>query len=136
LAAPFLSAEGATVLYGKGGTGKGLVACLLIQELVTSGHVVMIVDYESHDREWGSRLRGLGIDDEALGRVHYRAPFSADWSAGRGSLNDVALLVREDAARIHATYLVVDSYSVATSDGDTMGGEKAARTSEQVDARP
>jgi hypothetical protein len=39
----------------------------------------------------------------------------------------VADAVRDDAVRRGVTYLMVDSYSVATSNGDTMGGEAAAR---------
>lgn len=124
---PFLTPEGPTVIYARGGTGKGLIACWLVCQLVATGHVVMIVDFEGHEREWGSRLRGLGLTDEELSRVHYRAPFGADWTAPTGALATVAALVGEDADRLGVTYLVVDSYSVATSNGDTMGGEAAAR---------
>ena len=42
-----------------------------------------------------------------------RAPFAPDWTA--------------DTLRLGVTYLVVDRYWVATSNGDTMGGEAAAR---------
>ena len=128
LADPYLTPEGPTVIYARGGTGKGMVTCLFIRRLVRAGHVVMVLDFEGHEREWGSRLRGLGLTDDELGRVHYRAPFDVgDWTAGTGALSKVATLVRDDAARLGATYLVVDSYSVATSNGDTMGGEAAAR---------
>ena len=127
LAEPFLTAEGPTVVYGRGGVGKGVLACWLARRLVAAGHVVILVDYEGHEREWGSRLRGLGLSDEDLGGIHYRAPFASDWAAPTGALSAVAGLIREDAARIEATYLVIDSYSVATSNGDTMGGEQAAR---------
>lgn len=127
LAHPFLTPEGATVVYARGGTGKTTVACWLAQRLVAAGHVVMVVDYEGHEREWGHRLRGLGMTDDALARIHYRAPFGADWTAEKGPLSKVAALIREDAARLSVTYVIVDSYSVATSNGDTMGGEQAAR---------
>lgn len=127
LADPFLTSEGATVLYGKGGTGKGITACWLIQQLVAGEHVVMILDYEGHEREWGSRLRGLGMTDDELARIHYRAPFGPDWTAETGALSKVAEAVRRDAERFGVTYLVDDSYSVSTSNGDTMGGEAAAR---------
>lgn len=127
LADPFLTPEGPTVIYARGGTGKGMTACWLARLLVADGHVVMLVDYEGHEREWGSRLRGLDLTDDHLGRIHYRAPFSADWKAPTGALAAVADLIRDDATRLKVTYLVVDSYSVATSNGDTMGGEQAAR---------
>jgi AAA domain len=124
---PFLTPDGATILYGKGGTGKGLIACLLTSRLVRAGQVVMILDYEGHEREWGSRLRGLGLTADELAAVHYRAPFGPDWLAERGELDQVAELVRTDAQRVGATYLIVDSYVVATSTGDTMGGAPAAQ---------
>jgi hypothetical protein len=127
LAGAFLTSEGPTVLYARGGTGKGLFACWLARQLVGTGHVVMVVDYEGHELEWGSRLRRLGLADDELERIHYRAPFAADWTAKKGSLWTVADAVRDDAARLGVTYLIVDSYSVATSNGDTMGGEAAAR---------
>ena len=127
LAGAFLTAEGPTVLYARGGTGKGLLACWFVRDLVRAGHVVMVVDFEGHEMEWGSRLRGLGLTDDELGRIHYRAPFGSDWTAPTGALSAVADAIRDDAARLGVTYLVVDSYSVATSNGDTMGGEAAAR---------
>lgn len=124
---PFLTPEGATVVYARGGTGKGMFTCWLVKRLVAAGHVVMVVDFEGHEREWGSRLRGLGLTDEELARVHYRAPFASDWTAPTGSLAVVADAIRDDAAKLGVTFLIVDSYSVATSNGDTMGGEAAAR---------
>lgn len=127
LAEPFLTAEGPTVIYARGGTGKGLLACWFALRLIRSGHVVMVIDFEGHEREWGSRLRGLGLTDDELGQIHYRAPFGSDWTAPTGSLSAVADAIRDDAARLGVTYLVIDSYSVATSNGDTMGGEAAAR---------
>ena len=127
LAGPFLTAEGPTVLYARGGTGKGLLACWMARQLVRAGYVVMVADFEGHEMEWGSRLRGLGLADDELGRIHYRAPFGTDWTAPTGALSAVAGAIRDDAARLGVTYLMVDSYSVATSNGDTMGGEAAAR---------
>jgi hypothetical protein len=127
LAGHFLTPEGPTILYARGGTGKGLVTCWLIAQLVRAGHVVMVLDYEGHEREWGSRLRGVGLADDELRQVHYRAPFGPEWTAQTGPLSVVAPAVRDDCARLAVTYLVVDSYSVATSNGDTMGGEQAAR---------
>lgn len=127
LAGPYLTPEGPTVIYARGGTGKGVVCCWFIKRLVAAGHVVMIIDYEGHQREWGSRLRGLGLSDVELANVHYRAPWGPDWTTQTGALAVVADLIRDDAERLGVTYLVVDSFSVATSNGDTMGGEQAAR---------
>lgn len=127
LVEPFLTPEDATIIYGPGGVGKGVICCWLIKRLVEAAHVVLLVDFEGHEREWGSRLRGLGLADEQLERIHYRAPFGLDWEAERGSLDDVADLLRIERHRLDATYLVVDSYSVATSNGDAMGGKQAAQ---------
>jgi hypothetical protein len=127
LVGQFLTPEGPTVCYARGGTGKTTLACYLAQQLVAAGGCVMVVDFEGHEREWGGRLRGLGVSDEDLARIHYRAPFGPDWEAPTGSLAKVAELIRDDAAALGVTYLMVDSYSVATSSGDTMGGEQAAR---------
>jgi hypothetical protein len=127
LADRFLTAEGPTVIYARGGTGKGLMSCLLIKRLTAAGHVVMVIHFEGHEREWGWRLRGLGLTEDELAHVHYRAPFAPDCTVPTGSLATVADAIREDAERLGVTYLVVDSYSVATSNGDTMGGEQAAR---------
>jgi hypothetical protein len=127
LVRPFLDSEGPTVLYGKGGAGKGVMTCWLAGQLVRSGHVVMVVDYEGHETEWGSRLRGLGLPEDELRRVIYRAPFGSDWTAPTGSLAVVAALLRQDCEKLGVTYLVVDSYSPATSSGDQMGGEAAAK---------
>jgi len=99
----------------------------MARQLVRAGYVVMVADFEGHEMEWGSRLRGLGLADDELGRIHYRAPFGTDWTAPTGALSAVAGAIRDDAARLGVTYLMVDSYSVATSNGDTMGGEAAAR---------
>ena len=127
LVGEMLTPEDASVLYGPGGTGKGISACWLILQLARSDHVVMVIDYEGHEREWGSRLRGLGATDDELARIHYRAPFGADWTAPTGSLAAIADAIRTDANRLGVTYIVVDSYSVATSNGDTLGGQEAAR---------
>jgi len=127
LAGPFLDPDGATILFGRGGHGKGVTACWLNQQLVTAGGTTMILDFEGHEREWGSRLRGLGMTDADLGRIHYRAPFGADWTAPTGALSIIAPAIRADCDRLGITYIVVDSYSPATSNGDTMGGESAAR---------
>jgi hypothetical protein len=52
--------------------------CYLALELVRRDHTVMILDFESHEREWGSRLRGMGITDVEMDRTLYLSP------SGRG----------------------------------------------------
>jgi hypothetical protein len=124
---PYMTPEGVTILYGKGGTGKGLVACYIVVQLVRAGHVVMILDFEFHRREWGSRLRGLGLTDAELRQVHWRSPSSDDWTAAKGTVGQVYGFVRDDCDALGVTALVVDSYTVATSGDDALGGQAAAQ---------
>jgi len=122
LAGAFLTSEGPTVLYARGGTGKGLLACWFARDLVRAGHVVMVVDFEGHEMEWGSRLRGLGLTDDELGRIHYRAPFGSDWTAPTGSLATVADAIRDDAAREYFSGLArigLPSLTIAHVRGDS-----------------
>ena len=124
---PFLTPEGATVLYGPGGVGKGLVACWLIKKLVEASHVVLVIDYEGQEREWGSRLRWLGMTNNELRQVHYLAPYGPDWTERTGPLSQVVDLIERKATDVDATFVVADSYSMATSNGDSMGGEAGAK---------
>jgi hypothetical protein len=86
----------------------------------------MIIDYENHPSEWGRRARQLGLTDDELKRVHYRAPFSDEWKAKRGSLNQVANALREDMDTLSVDYFIVDSYTAASPSGDSMGGATSA----------
>jgi hypothetical protein len=86
-----------------------------------------MVDYEHHEHEWGSRLRGLGASADERAHFHYRSPFASDWEAKRGSLLDVAESLRSEAELIGAHRIVVDSYVLATSTGDSMGGQAGAQ---------
>ncbi len=124
---PFLAPEGVTVLYGKGGVGKGMTAMWLTLNLVRAGHTVMVVDYENHPREWGSRAMAMGYTMDDMHHVHYRCPYGDDWEAARGSLAEVADLIAADARDLNVTYLVLDSYTAGTSSGDSMGGQAAAQ---------
>jgi hypothetical protein len=124
---PYMTPEGVTVLYGKGGTGKGLVACLIAVRLVRAGHIVMILDFEFHRREWGSRLRGLGLTDDELRQVHWRSPSSDDWTEAKGTIGQLHRLIRADCDALGVTAIVVDSYTVATSGDDALGGQAAAQ---------
>jgi hypothetical protein len=88
---------------------------------------IMVVDYENNPNEWGRRARAMGYTAEHLAMAHYRAPFGNDWTAHRGSLAEVAHLIGEDCAQRGVKYLIVDSYTTATSTGDSMGGKDAAQ---------
>ncbi len=127
MAPPFLTPEGATVLYGKGGVGKGMTACWLVQRLVRDGTAVMVLDFEFHPREWGSRLRRMGLTAGELRMVHYRSPSSDAWTAKGGDLARVWELVRADCDRLGVGYLVVDSYTTGSAGDSELGGQEAAK---------
>jgi hypothetical protein len=127
LVGDFLTPEGPTVLYSKGGTGKGLSACYFAWKLVQTGHTVMVIDFEGHQRECGFRLRALGLSEDELKKIHYRAPYGEDWTAERGTLHDVMELVKADCDALGVTYLIVDSYVQATDDTEAMGGQAGAK---------
>jgi len=129
LAEPYLSAEGVTILYGLGGTGKGYISLYLALRLVRSGRRVTVIDFEGHPGEWGRRAYAMGFTKAERRMVNYRAPFGDDWKAERGSLKDVAAVLREDLdhPRRKADYLIIDSYTTASSTGDSMGGAASAQ---------
>jgi hypothetical protein len=130
LVPPFLSPEGVTIIYGPGGVGKGFVALYLTLQLVRRNMLVTLIDFETHPGEWGRRAVAMGFTEPDLLMVNYRAPFdTADWTAARGSLAQIADELRGDLdnPERHADYLVIDSYTTATSTGDSMGGMAAAQ---------
>ncbi len=127
LVPPFLTPEGATVLYAPGGTGKGWVSVHFALELVRKGIRVMVLDFEHHESEWGNRARMLGATDDELAMVAYRAPFGDDWTQRKGALDEIADLLRADCDDLGIGYVVIDSYTAATSTGDTMGGAAGAQ---------
>ena len=129
LAEPFIAPMGITVIYGRGGTGKGVTATWLIARHVRDGGRAYILDYENHQEEWAERFRALGLTDDELRAIAYRTPYGDHWPAdtGRGPLLRIADYVRDDAAAFGASLVVIDSYTTATSTGDANGGADAAQ---------
>jgi hypothetical protein len=126
LLAPYIVAEGVTILYGPGGVGKGMLSVYWAKRLTQLGLTVMVLDFENHETEWAHRSRQMGFTEEQLSRVHYRAPFSGEWTAPSGSLADVAQFVRMDCEDRNVDCLIIDSYAAATSTGDALGGKEPA----------
>jgi hypothetical protein len=63
-----LHAQEHSILFGDGGTGKGVIAAWLAARLTRDGRTVLIVDYEYHmNYEWRPRVEGFGGDMEAVG---------------------------------------------------------------------
>jgi hypothetical protein len=123
----WLHATGTTILYGKGGTGKGITATWLLSRLVRElGWRVLVIDFEDHPNEYGSRLSGLSLTTEQRERIHYIGPYGEAWTERRGSLAEVADIVEADAKTFGANYLLIDSYTPATKAADAMGGQEAA----------
>jgi KaiC/GvpD/RAD55 family RecA-like ATPase len=132
LAPPFLNPDGPTIIYGKGGTMKGFTAVHLVLQLLRLHHFrVLVVDFENHPNEWARRARMMGYTEHELQMVDYRSPYGDYWPdlTRRGSLNEIIKTVREimDEPGHDCDFLVVDSYTTATSDGDSMGGAPSAK---------
>ena len=87
----------------------------------------MLVDFEGHPEEWGSRS-GTGWASPTRRRPRSTTtPRATRAGPTKGSLLDVADLLAEDCRQLLVTVIVVDSYTTATSTGDTMGGQAAAQ---------
>jgi hypothetical protein len=99
--------EGATVLYGPGGVGKGHVACEAIRNLLPHGPV-LIVDYEAHPSEWKRRLAAMLTPVQQEQVAHMVPP---------QSLPKSEQLIRAVVREVGARALILDSYQAATPDG-------------------
>lgn len=122
-----LDAEGHTILYGTGGSGKGTLTAEWIRRLVAdAGARVLIIDYENHPHEWARRLVGLGGADLA-DRILHVAPFTADWTGRSGAIWRQAPDLHELARAWEATYVVIDSIVPACGATDSLKPEAAGQ---------
>lgn len=98
-----------TILFGDGGTGKGVIAAWWATELARDEMTVLIVDYEQHARhEWRPRVGAFCAEDPAiLGRIFYVQPVAPIW--------DIAGWIRSEAQRVNADYIIVDSITYAAA---------------------
>lgn len=128
LVPPFLAPEGVTVIYGRGGVGKGMLSIWLVMVLIRTGYKVMLVDYEGHPKEWAKRAHKMGFTDAEKEAVQYRAPFGKQWnSKTRGALHEVVDLLAREVQENAIDYLIIDSFTTSTSTGDGLGGKDAAQ---------
>ena len=122
----WLHPEETTILYGKGGVGKGVTSAWLAGRLVTEHNLrPYILDYENHEREWGTRLAGLHENDVRKA-IQYGCPYSRRWTEKKGPLITIVDVVAEEMARVRSDYLILDSYSAATTTNDKLGGQESA----------
>ncbi len=128
LANGWLHPEEGTGLYGKGGTGKGITAAYLAGLLAAESEQVLVIDFENHPREWGTRLESLGLD-RLRKNINYVSPYGPTWEAVKGSFDKVADLLREECDRLGITYVVIDSYTSSSDAGtsEALGGQEAAQ---------
>lgn len=74
----FIADKGATMLFGKGGSGKGSYAAWIALRAVRQlGWKVLLIDSELRDYEWKPRLVHLGATDEEQQSIAYYKPTSA-----------------------------------------------------------
>lgn len=91
-----------TILFGDGGTGKGVIAAQLVADLSVDMRV-LILDYEAHARhEWRKRVPHFG---GAMKHVWIIQPTEPIW--------DIAQQVRELIEAEHIDLVVVDSVTYA-----------------------
>lgn len=108
-----------TILYGAGGTGKGVVAAWWVARLTREGKTVLVLDYEHHAQyEWGPRLTKFGADSE---RVFYAQPVRPIW--------DISGWVRTQVVAHSADLVVVDSALYACVGIEPEKAEAAIRYS-------
>ena len=120
-----LDPVGHTILYGAGGSGKGVLASDWVVSLRSCGHRVLIADYENHPDEWARRIYGLG-GSELMNGIVVVAPLTAAWGGRRGPLWDQADDLRALAAATESTYLLIDSIVPACAGTDPLKPDAAA----------
>jgi hypothetical protein len=127
LVGPYLTPEGVTILYGPGGAGKGFVALHFAQEMMRLHNMrVAVLDFENHPYEWGRRGPAMGYT-ETDSAMRYWTPNGGDyWAYEPGPLVKVAKRIRELLNSEHVDYVIIDSFSAATSGAEGMGGQADA----------
>ncbi len=121
LALDMLDMEGHTILYGDGGSGKGVIAADLAGRL---GKRVLILDYEDHPGEWARRVRALGGD---MDLIHHVSPLTVSWHGQRGPIWAQKEDIWELCGTFDIEYLVIDSIVPACGAGDSLKPEAPAQ---------
>lgn len=107
-----------TILFGDGGTGKGVIAAWWAAQL-SATMTVLILDYENHaDTEWRKRLEAFSGD---MSKVYVVSPTAAIW--------DIAGPVTELIKELRVGYVIVDSAIYACVGSDAYTPEAATKYS-------
>lgn len=122
-----------TILFGDGGTGKGVIAAWWATQLATADEngefmKVLVVDYEQHARhEWRPRVGTFCNEDTSvLDRIFYVQPVAPIW--------DIAGWIRSEAQRVEADYIIVDSITYAVSGMEPEKSVTAVRYTQAANA--
>ena len=99
----FLHPDAVTILYGRGGIGKGLIAAHTARQLALEGLRVGILDFEQREQEWVRRL--IGCPKQMIG---YEA-FGEDILSERQH-------ILQCVSDLHLRALIVDSAFQAQPD--------------------
>jgi len=121
----YLEPDAHTILFGDGGTGKGVLASWWVSRLTQLGYAVLILDYEQHAvSEWKPRIGGFGGD---LDRVRIFQPEQAIWTELPAIQEEIQVV--RDRFPDAPTYLVVDSAAYACIGEPVEDSKTAARYS-------
>ena len=126
---PFVAANGVTVLFGPGGTGKSTLAVAMALSIMTGEPVlgdevnrigpVLWLDYEADKTEVFERelalRRGLGVGDKAT-------PYELHYMKVGAKFIDAVSVIRRQLHETEAILLIVDSIANARR-GDAFGPE-------------
>lgn len=109
-----------TILYGDGGTGKGVVAAHWTANLLRAGKVILLVDYEQHaQHEWRPRVETF-LDERPKSHPHGHAPDDRDLLdkavhivQPTRPIWDIQDWLREQVRRVGADIVMIDSVTYA-----------------------
>ena len=117
----FLHPTAHTILFGDGGTGKGVIAAWWATQLTQLGKRVLVLDWEKNaQHEWKPRISTFG-EDTATDMVRYNQPTRAIWD----EVGDIRTAIQE----FHTDYVIVDSITYACVGEEVERSSTAAKYS-------
>jgi hypothetical protein len=126
----YLEPDDYTILFGDGGTGKGVVAAWWVANLTLDDWVVILLDYEQNTLlEWAPRVERFGGD---LSRLRVVQPTGAIWSHAE-RVREEAEWARDERGATNV-YLVVDSIGYAIGDAKLEESGSATKYKKALNA--